>query len=487
MLRCEDLQLHESEQREAQRETIRLRRATATQIGLLVLCDLYALTLAALIAYWLWAHRVLHQPSAVYFHLAPLLVLFPISYTVGLLYPGFGLGAVETLRRLVDCTNVSCLFIAAASFAFQDDPLYSRMTFGIFWMCALFAVPMERFLMLSVVSHLAWWGEPAIIFGRPNEAGFVIRLLRGAFSLGYRVVGVVTNELTPYNNIDGVPILGGVEALPQLTRMGVSTCLVWDRSDDFGLLLGPAYERYFRHVVLLRDWKSLPIEQVRLRNLGGVLGIDLPGNLLNRRNQAIKRAIDLVAGSILSLIALPIIVIFGVLIKLISPGPMFFVQQREGVGGSKLRIWKLRTMHPQAEERLMAYLKDNPDLQREWQRSVKLVNDPRIIPVIGSLMRRFSIDELPQLCSVVTGAMSLVGPRPFPEYHLSRFDGNFRDLRRAVRPGLTGMWQVMVRSRGNLEQQEMYDTYYIRNWSLWLDIYLLGRTVFALITGRGAA
>jgi lipopolysaccharide/colanic/teichoic acid biosynthesis glycosyltransferase len=230
--------------------------------------------------------------------------------------------------------------------------------------------------------------------------------------------------------------------------------------------------------VLLRDWKSLPIEQARLRNLGGVLGIDLPGNLLNRRNQAVKRAIDLVAGTILSLIALPVILFFGVLVKLISPGPMFFIQQREGLGGAALRIWKLRTMHPQAEERLAAYLKTNPELQREWQRSVKLVNNPRIIPVIGRFMRRLSIDELPQLFKV--------GPRPFPEYHLSRFDKDFRNLRRAVRPGLTGMWQVMVRSSGNLEQQEMYDTYYIRNWSLWLDIYLLGRTVFTLITGRGA-
>lgn len=487
MLRCEALKLQEWDQRETLREASRLRRATAAQIGMLMLCDIYTLALMALLAYWLWAHRVLGQPITVYLHMAPLLILFPITYAAGLLYPGFGLGAVETVRRLVDCTNVSCLFIAAASFAFQADPLYSRMTFGIFWIGALTAVPMARFLMLSVVSHMSWWGEPAIIFGRNDEAAFVIRLLRGAFSLGYRVVGVVTNERTDSGDIDGVPILGGPETLPQLSRLGVSTCLVWDRSDDFGLLLSPSYERYFRHVVLLRDWKSLPIEQVRLRNLGGVLGIDLPGSLLNRRNQAVKRAIDLLAGSILSLIALPVILLFGLLVKLISPGPMFFIQQREGLGGATLRIWKLRTMYPKAEERLAAYLKANPEMQREWQRSVKLVNDPRIIPVVGRFMRRLSIDELPQLFSVVSGAMSLVGPRPFPEYHLSRFDRNFRNLRRAVRPGLTGMWQVMVRSSGNLEQQEMYDTYYIRNWSLWLDIYLLGRTVFTLITGRGAS
>ena len=96
------------------------------------------------------------------------------------------------------------------------------------------------------------------------------------------------------------------------------------------------------------------------------------------------------------------------------------------------------------------------------------------------------MDELPQFFSIIKGEMSLVGPRPFPEYHLKRFPLEFRELRGRVRPGLTGLWQVMVRSKGGIEEQMAFDTYYVRNWSVWLDLWILGRTLFAVVAGRGA-
>jgi Undecaprenyl-phosphate galactose phosphotransferase WbaP len=460
--------------------------ATALQVSILLFCDLVAVVVAAISAYQVWAKMLLMQPISIYLELTPLLFVFPLSYSVAGLYPGFGLGAVETLRRLFHCTNVSFLVIAAATFVFKADSVYSRMTFAIFWLAALLIVPMARLLTLSMVSRFRWWGEPAIIFGRTQEAELVMSLLRRTFSLGYRVVGVISQGERA-KTVQGVPVLGGSEMLPAVSRLGVSTCLVWDRSDDFAHILAPSYQRWFRHVVLLRDWRSLPIEHVKLRNLGGVLGIDLPGSLLNRRNQAVKRAIDLVLGTLLTVISAPIVLLFGVLVKLASPGPMFFAQYREGSGGKNFCVWKLRTMHPDAEERLASCLRSDPHLARQWQQKVKLVPDPRIIPFVGTFMRRFSIDEIPQLLSVVTGKMSLVGPRPLPEYHLSRFSETFRGFRNAVRPGLTGMWQVMIRSQGNLEQQEMYDTYYIRNWSLLLDVYILCKTVVAVFSARGAS
>ena len=212
----------------------------------------------------------------------------------------------------------------------------------------------------------------------------------------------------------------------------------------------------------------------------------LQNQLLRARNRVLKRLLDLMIGSALLVLATPLILFCAALVKLVSPGPVFFRQRRQGLGEKWIDVWKLRTMHPEAEKQLREFLGSNPEAREEWQSQFKLRKDPRIVPRIGTFMRRFSLDELPQLWSVVRGDMSLVGPRPLPEYHLRRFSPEFRGLRCQVRPGLTGVWQVLARSDGDLEVQETLDTYYIRNWSAWIDLYLLARTILAVLRGQGA-
>jgi lipopolysaccharide/colanic/teichoic acid biosynthesis glycosyltransferase len=200
----------------------------------------------------------------------------------------------------------------------------------------------------------------------------------------------------------------------------------------------------------------------------------------------IKRVLDVILATIGLLICLPVIALCAVLIKLVSSGPIFFRQEREGLHGRKFRVWKLRTMYADAEARLAELLKHDAELRRQFERKAKLSRDPRLIPIVGKLLRRLSLDELPQLWNVILGDMSLVGPRPFPDYHLAMLSADCKKLRMAVRPGLTGMWQVMVRSEGLIEDQERFDIYYIKNWSLWLDLYILARTGGAVLIARGA-
>jgi lipopolysaccharide/colanic/teichoic acid biosynthesis glycosyltransferase len=238
-------------------------------------------------------------------------------------------------------------------------------------------------------------------------------------------------------------------------------------------------------VVIREDW-DLPVERVHVRNLGGVLGVEFTNNLLLWRNRALKRVLDLGIGMLSLVGALPFLLAGAVALKLRSRGPIFFCQEREGLDGRRFSVWKLRTMYVDAEQRLTQYLATNPALRQEWETHFKLADDPRVIPGIGTFLRRWSVDELPQLWNVLKGDMSLVGPRPFPEYHLQQFSADFRELRRCVRPGLTGMWQVTVRSEGGIEEQKAYDAYYIRNWSIWVDIHILARTAFTVLTGRGA-
>jgi lipopolysaccharide/colanic/teichoic acid biosynthesis glycosyltransferase len=159
---------------------------------------------------------------------------------------------------------------------------------------------------------------------------------------------------------------------------------------------------------------------------------------------------------------------------------------REGFDGKPIAVWKLRTMYADGDRILESWFETHPEDRAHWLRHFKLRHDPRVLPVIGTLLRRTSLDELPQLWSVLRGEMSLVGPRPLPDYHLRQFTSEFRVLRTRVLPGLTGLWQVSARGDADLALHQELDTFYIRNWSPWLDLYILARTFSAVILARGA-
>jgi lipopolysaccharide/colanic/teichoic acid biosynthesis glycosyltransferase len=222
------------------------------------------------------------------------------------------------------------------------------------------------------------------------------------------------------------------------------------------------------------------------RDLGGVLGLEIRHNLLNPMNRWVKRAMDLTISSFILLFAAPFLALAAFWTLAVSPGDPFYVQEREGKHGALIRILKLRTMYPNAEGMLDEHLAGDPEALREWNQFCKLKKDPRVLPGIGTFLRTSSLDELPQLWNILKGDMSLVGPRPFPVYHNERFDAEFRKLRTEVKPGLTGLWQVSARSDGDLEVQASLDTYYIRNWSLWLDLYILIRTAITVLGRNGA-
>ncbi|MDW8137126.1 MAG: sugar transferase [Bacteroidota bacterium] len=205
-----------------------------------------------------------------------------------------------------------------------------------------------------------------------------------------------------------------------------------------------------------------------------------------RRIYPIKRTLDYLIGIPLLILSLPIMGILGVLIKIIDPGPVFYVQDRVGYRGRKFKIIKMRTMYINADKALDEYLNENDKAKEEWESYLKLKEDPRILPIIGKFMRRNSLDELPQFWNIIKGDMTLVGPRPFPTYHLEKFSPEFRALRQSFMPGLTGFWQVYARSNGDLKVQQEMDTHYIQNWSLLMDIRILIRTVWTVLSRNGA-
>jgi lipopolysaccharide/colanic/teichoic acid biosynthesis glycosyltransferase len=199
-----------------------------------------------------------------------------------------------------------------------------------------------------------------------------------------------------------------------------------------------------------------------------------------------KRTLDVLVAVAGAVFYLPIVALAALAIQLVDRGPVFYTQERRGYDGRRIKVWKLRTMFRDAEARLERHLAADSAAREEWCRHFKLRRDPRVLSWIGGFLRRSSIDELPQIWNLVRGDMTLVGPRPLPDYHLEVFDPGFRRLRQSVVPGLTGLWQVAARSDGDCATLQRLDSYYVKNWSLALDLRILCRTVIVVLIGRGA-
>ncbi len=456
------------------------------QVFLLAISEGLAVLASGLLAYFLWAAPVRSQEISLYARLWPLAGVFVVAYALAGLYPGGGLGPVETLRRQSWATGVVFLLLACLSFAFKLPYMYSRVTFAIAFVLVLVLVPLARIASMRLLARLPLWPEPvALVSDDVDRAKHLAAALRERPELGYRPAALLwlgkgSGEAGP-----DLLVAGGLEAAAGLAAGGVRAALVAARGEVDPQQVDEL-QQCFHRVLIIRGFDDLPVEGIRVRNLGGLLGIEITNNLLDPRNRIAKRSLDVLAGGAALIVAAPLIALAVVAVRVMSPGGALFTQSREGLNGRRIRVPKIRTMVPDAEAELERRLGEDPALRDEWESNMKLRDDFRLVPRVGRFLRRFSLDELPQLWSVLRGDMSLVGPRPFPDYHLARFSPHFRALRQRVRPGITGLWQVTVRSAGTIEQQESLDTFYIRNWSIWLDLYILARTVGAVISGRGA-
>ena len=202
------------------------------------------------------------------------------------------------------------------------------------------------------------------------------------------------------------------------------------------------------------------------------------------RSIQLKRGVDVILGLAGFLIVLPLMALIAVLVRLDSPGPALYTQSRMGRGGCRFKMWKFRTMVDGAEAVLDQYLVANPEAWAEWDMNQKLKHDPRVTR-IGHILRKLSLDELPQFINILLGDMSLVGPRPIVADEIRHYGDRFHWYTK-VRPGLTGLWQVSGRNNLSCAVRVAMDEYYVRNWSVWMDIDILLRTGWAVLRGDGA-
>ena len=389
-----------------------------------------------------------------------------ILYASDALYPGYRLHDHEHLRRRAIASMKVAVFAALGAILLPEG---SRLLLGVlgFLGLGLIIQPAIRWVARGLCWRLGIWGERAAIIGSRNRMPALMAHFTDHWQYGIRP--------EPYSP----------DASAALADNRPYIALI---AGDTGSLVAElaTMRRKFTEVILLSDTPSLKVSGLRPADIGGEIGIRLTTGASSVNSDPIRRIFDLAIAIPATIVAAPFVALAAAAIYAIDPGPVFFRHTREGRFGRPVRVLKLRTMYQDAEQRLEALFRDNPAMRAEWSSHFKLKDDPRILPVIGHLLRSSSIDELPQLANIIAGQMAIVGPRPFPEYHLRAMDGEFRDKRRSVMPGLTGLWQISERSNADIELQQQLDEFYIDNRSPWVDCQILLSTIPAVFKRRGA-
>lgn len=403
------------------------------------------------------------------------------------LYPGTGINPAIELKTITHLTFISLLI--TFTFSMLRFPFWTQDKLLLALIGALSAplILGMRWVTRILAVQISLWGEPVAVVARADKLAGMMSYFDERCRLGLiPVVGVALG-----NSLQGAAPVSDIDELMTLSHSylaenGIHTVLVsaeiapdlMNSRDHQDVL------RRFKRTIFVSEAGWLTSASTSCHDFESMLGMEVPQNFLTPLDQLFKRLADILLSILLGILSLPMLLVIALLIKLDSPGPVFYKQVRVGKDGRKITIFKFRSMQTNADKVLADHVREHPDALLEWMETQKLRQDPRITRV-GRWLRKFSVDEIPQLLNVLRGEMSLVGPRPIM-LEQRKIYGDGLDVYTSVRPGLTGFWQVSGRNRTSFCQRAAYDIYYVRNWSVWLDAYILLRTVWVVLSRDGA-
>ncbi len=455
-------------------------------LAVLVCADLLALLLAEGLSVILRFPHNWPAQLLLYSQLWPACALFIFAYAVKGLYSGVALNPANELRRITLATNLVFLVLGAVIFLLKVSDQYSRSFFLIAWLLSILFVPLFRSLVRLRFAPQPWWGHPVVILGGGWVGRRVIETLMTHPEIGLKPVALLDSDPASIESGD-IPLIASLDMAPQLAQQLRSPYAILALpeipNEEFQTIL-EQYTHNFRQLVVIPHLLGFSSLWVEARDMDGLLGLEVRQQLLIPESRLLKRSVDLIGASLgLGLIS-PLLLLIALLVKLDSAGPLFFVQERLGHQGQLFKAYKFRSMYQDAEQRLHQILETDVERRREYEKFHKLRHDPRVTSV-GRLLRKLSLDELPQLWNVIRGEMSLVGPRAYMPRERHEMEGKEHTILQVV-PGITGLWQVSGRNHLSFQQRLDLDVYYVRNWSIWLDIHILARTIWVVLTGHGA-
>jgi Undecaprenyl-phosphate galactose phosphotransferase WbaP len=391
-------------------------------------------------------------------------------------------------------TGTLLIFACLAFLIWFFSPVHYSVFSDVFsWSCVIVAVPAYRQAVRYVLSRLSLWQYPTALIGDGTSAENIYKLFRDSLSLGFDVRFQIamgkSPETPPAAGVTRIDLKEPGNIVRRLSEAGcMQAVVVTDEMADDSV--NELIERLLAagmDIAVIPQIRRLPMLGLTINYFFGkdIILLHVRNNTGRLPGRIVKRTIDLV-GSVFLLLALaPLLAVIAAMIRMDDGGKIFFVQQRVGRGGREFPCIKFRTMRSNAEAQLKLWKKQGSPLYRQYVASnFKLPEDPRITR-IGRALRRLSLDELPQLFNVLTGDMSLVGPRPLLSREIGDYGITFK-LYQQLRPGITGLWQISGRSRTTFSERAAADEWYVKNWSLWYDVVILIKTADVLIRRDGA-
>jgi undecaprenyl-phosphate galactose phosphotransferase len=429
--------------------------------------------------------RFLGKGMVTYWWILPIWIFF-LAYE-GLFTQRFSFW--DEVKQLWKSVFFSTVAVFSILYLGKVSERYSRTVIVLMGIISLFVFPTIRINAKKLFRHIGLFRSKVLIIGAGRRGRLVANALKEEQNLGYKVVGFLDDDPEKTGTlIEGVKVHKGIDKAERyIGRSSINAvAIAITRAPKEMNEIINRLQHKAENIFFIPDILGVAVLGTKLQHFfrEQAFALDIQNNLAKPFNIFVKRCFDFLVGSFsLVLLFLPIAIICF-LIRLDSPGHAIFSQYRIGRRGKPFRCYKFRTMFHDAEERLPGLLNVNEDARREWEKTWKLKEDPRITR-IGKFLRKTSLDELPQLINVLKGEMSLVGPRPYLPDEVNKVGDNL-DICFSVPPGITGLWQVSGRSNTGYDYRIALDSWYVRNWNIWLDVVILFKTLKVVLKREGA-